>query len=244
MRFLVALACLWALWPSGAPRRENEAASSSEPSRSRSAPEPHTVAAVQRAPTMAPRTLEVAHREGRRERAREALSSFLDRTRYPPGSRPIAERPELAQPDFVPARSLPVGEDARGRRRVVLTQDRMDVAPGESAAVTISCLEGRVEVPCSLDQAHWHTLAPEHTGTLAFRAAGANGGVWSAELRPAALGLGGLSLPLFVETRVFLGGLRGGRPLRADPSRARPPPTSPERCGRRWNRAPSRSTSE
>lgn len=203
VRFAVAFVGLWALWPGGAPR--SEAASSAEPASPHAAPASHTLAAAQRRPGTAARPSELVPSEARRERAREALSAFLDRTRYPPGSRPMSERPDLALPNFVPPRSLPVGRTAEDRRRVVLTQDRMDVAPGESATVTVACLEGQVEVPCSLDEAHWHAPGTERTGTLPFRPRGASGGVLSADVDPAALGLEGLSLPLFLETTVHLG---------------------------------------
>ncbi len=92
----------------------------------------------------------------RAERNEFTLESYLEWAKYPPGSRPIAERPDRLKPHFIGPRSLPLAKD--GAVRAVLWQSHVYLAGREKALLRIVCKRGESPVPCSIDSA---TLSAE-----------------------------------------------------------------------------------
>jgi hypothetical protein len=151
--------------------------------------------------------------ERRLERARHTLDSYLLSTRYPPGSRPLSEHPDVARARSVPASTQPLArKDGKlTDARVTLTQDRYFLVGDEAARLTVSCVTSEGPATCEVALAEAR-VAPTMPGASAFPAApvpfrddGTGGDAAPADGAPTAL---------FAPARQGFGGYHG--PLRVD----------------------------
>jgi hypothetical protein len=141
-------------------------------------------------------------------RAEQNLEAYLASARYPPSCRPMAEKPDLAEPHRVPVRTLPL---AHGRARVTLRQDRYYAAGDETVALGITCAIGGAPAPCDVISA---TAAPAPdmppvAGPVAVAFTSADDGSVSAQLQPSAQGFAAYHGPLRVTAVVRVGGEQG-----------------------------------
>ncbi len=82
-------------------------------------------------------------------------SSYLTSTKYPPGSRPLAEQPDQVNPHHVGPLKLPLARSDHKltNAKVTLRQDRMYLVGDERAALSISCDDGEGPVACEITSA-------------------------------------------------------------------------------------------
>lgn len=92
---------------------------------------------------------ELANR--RLDRARQTLEGYKLGTRYPPGSRPLSEMPDLQQPHSVQPSTQPLAtRDGKTTKNAVVTleQDRLYLVGDEKARLRITCKTSDNVVPC------------------------------------------------------------------------------------------------
>lgn len=86
-------------------------------------------------------------------RARHTLEGYKLGTRYPPGSRPLSEMPDLQKPHSVQPSTQPLAtSDGKTTKhaRVTLEQDRLYLVGDEKAQLRISCKTSDNAVPCAV----------------------------------------------------------------------------------------------
>lgn len=161
--------------------------------------------------------------ERRLERARRALDTYLQATRYPPGSRPLSEHPDL-----VHARSVPPSLQRLVRKdkkladaRVTLEQDRYYLVGDEAARLTVSCATHEGPAACEVVSAEARVAPTMPRASempvvpVSFHDDGQGGdpaagdGAPSALFAPAREGFGGYHGPLRVELFLRVGGEEG-----------------------------------
>jgi hypothetical protein len=93
--------------------------------------------------------------EKRLERQRRTMEGYKQWARYPPGSRPLSEQPDLQKPHAVARSTQPlVGPDEKlTNARVTLEQDRLYLVGDESARFRISCATSKGPAPCEVTSA-------------------------------------------------------------------------------------------
>jgi hypothetical protein len=141
-------------------------------------------------------------------RAEETLAAYLASARYPPSCRPIAERPDLAEPHRVPVRRLPLSGAARAK--VTLRQDRYHAAGAEAVALGIACeIDG---APSSCEVLSASAAPPPDmppAGPAAVRFDDAGRGAVAARFAPGEQGFAGYQGPLRVTALLRTGGEQG-----------------------------------
>lgn len=213
---------LLASTPERAPARApaKNAASSAPPRRPAAPPRGEGEAPVPRADSgLDPR--EIAER--RLERARRTLDGYVQATRYPPGSRPLSEHPDLVHAHSVPTLTQPLArKDGKlTDARVTLEQDRYFLVGDEAARLTVSCVtsEGPAACEVALAEARAAPTMPEAgelpSVAVAFHDDGRDGdpaagdGAPTALFAPAREGFGGYHGPLGVELLLRVDGEEG-----------------------------------
>ncbi|MDI3286215.1 hypothetical protein [Polyangium sp. 15x6] len=155
--------------------------------------------------------------EKRLERARHTLEGYVQATRYPPGARPLSEKPDLQKPHSVAKNTLPLArpDHKLTDARVTLEQDRMYLVGDEAARLVVSCttsdgparcevLRAEARVPETMPQAS--TMPPAR---VAFADEGAGGSAIAALFAPAKEGFGGYHGPIAVNLDLRIEGEEG-----------------------------------
>jgi hypothetical protein len=86
-------------------------------------------------------------------RARHTLEGYKIWARYPPGSRPLSEMPDLQKPHSVQPSTQPLATadgNATKKARVTLNQDRLYLVGDESAKLHISCTTSDSPARCEV----------------------------------------------------------------------------------------------
>lgn len=161
--------------------------------------------------------------ERRLARARRTLDTYLEATRYPPGSRPLSEHADLAEARRTTTTTQPLSrkDGKRASTRVTLEQDRYFLVGDEAARLTISCAGSEGAVPCeiALAEARVAPSMPQASAippaAVAFHDDGQNGdpaagdGAFSTLFAPASAGFGGYHGPIGVELSLRIDGEEG-----------------------------------
>lgn len=155
--------------------------------------------------------------EKRLERARHTLEGYLQATRYPPGARPLSEKPDLQRPHSVAKSTQPLARADRKLTdaRVTLEQDRLYLVGDEAARLVVSCatsdgparcevLRAEARVPETMPQANTMPSA-----RVAFADEGAGGSAVAALFAPAKEGFGGYHGPIAVNLDLRIEGEEG-----------------------------------
>ncbi|MRG93475.1 hypothetical protein [Polyangium spumosum] len=158
-------------------------------------------------------SLEIA--EKRLARARHTLEGYLQATRYPPGARPLSEKPDLQKPHAVQPSTQPLArpDQKLTDARVTLSQDRLYLVGDEAARLAVTCetsegparcevLRAEAKVPASMPQAN--TLPP---APVVFADDGA--GSAAALFAPAKEGFGGYHGPIAIQLDLRIDGEEG-----------------------------------
>ena len=105
--------------------------------------------------------------EKRLARAKKTLDTYLEATRYPPGSRPMNEHPDLRAPHHVEPASLPLArkDHTVTDARVSLHQDRFYMVGDEVVALEIDCSNSDGPVPCEVTSARTTVPPSEAKGS-------------------------------------------------------------------------------
>ncbi|MDI1483727.1 hypothetical protein [Polyangium sp. y55x31] len=156
--------------------------------------------------------------EKRLERARHTLEGYMQATRYPPGARPLSEKPDLQKAHSVAKNTLPLArpDHKLTDARVTLEQDRLYLVGDEAARLRVSCttsdgparcevLRAEARVPETMPQAN--TMPPAR---VAFADEGAGGTAITALFAPAKEGFGGYHGPIAVNLDLRIEGEEGG----------------------------------
>ncbi len=154
--------------------------------------------------------------ERRLERARHTLDGYLLGTRYPPGARPLSEKPDLQKPHTVAKRTQPLAREDRKvtKARVTLEQDRLYLVGDEVARLAVSCatsegprqcevLRAEARVPETMPQAA--TMPPAR---VVFADEG-TGNTAATLFAPAKEGFGGYHGPIVVTLDLRIDGEEG-----------------------------------
>ncbi|MDI1450848.1 hypothetical protein [Polyangium sp. 6x1] len=156
--------------------------------------------------------------EKRLERARHTLEGYVQSTRYPPGARPLSEKPDLQKPHSVAKSKQPLArpDHKLTDAHVTLEQDRLYLVGDEAARLVVSCatsegparcevLRAEARVPETMPQASTIPAAP-----VAFADEGAGGSTIAALFAPAKEGFGGYYGPIAVNLALRIEGEEGG----------------------------------
>lgn len=161
-----------------------------------------------------PATTEVWAR--RLARAQETLAAYRASTRYPPGSRPLAEHPDQALPHHVGPLSLPLSR-ADGKlstAKVTLKQDRLFLVGDERAALALGCSDGDGPATCAITSAAAIVppdgRAAPSRATVPITFGAADDGSLATSFQPSTQGFGGYRGPIRVEVALDVAGERGG----------------------------------
>ncbi|MFT3767142.1 MAG: hypothetical protein QM820_16720 [Minicystis sp.] len=149
-------------------------------------------------------------------RAQQTLASYLEATRYPPGSRPMAEQPDQIQPHHVAPATLPLArKDGKlTDAKVALTQDRLFLVGDERVTFSMACTTSEGPAPCEIQRA-MAGVSPDvkdagarPSTPLAFSAA--EGNAARAVFQPSAQGFAGYRGPIHVDVALTVAGEAGG----------------------------------
>ncbi|APR85280.1 Hypothetical protein A7982_10629 [Minicystis rosea] len=91
----------------------------------------------------------------RLSRAQHTLTSYREATRYPPGSRPMAEQPDQMTPHHVAAVTLPLArKDGKlTDAKVTLEQDRLFLVGDERVTFSLTCVTSEGPATCEVQRA-------------------------------------------------------------------------------------------
>jgi hypothetical protein len=149
-------------------------------------------------------------------RAQQTLSSYLAATRYPPGSRSMAEHPDQARPHYVAPLALPLArrDGKLTNAKVTLRQDRMFLVGDERAALGIACDDGDGPATCAISSAA-AIVPPDVKDASSHRAvpitfSEGEGGGLATVFQPSTQGFGGYRGPIRIEITLTIGGEAGG----------------------------------
>ncbi len=152
----------------------------------------------------------------RLERSQQVLSSYLTSTKYPPGSRPLAEQPDQVNPHHVGPLKLPLARSDHKltNAKVTLRQDRMYLVGDERAALSISCDDGEGPAACEITSAA-AIVPPEVKDAGSHPSVPLNfgegeGGSLGTLFQPSTQGFGGYRGPIRVELTLQVAGESGG----------------------------------
>jgi len=156
--------------------------------------------------------------EKRLERARHTLEGYLLGTRYPPGSRPLSEQPDLQKPHAVQPSNQPLAREDRKLTdaRVTLNQDRLYVVGDEVARLSVACATSEGPAHCEVTRAMAHVAesmknAPAIAPTpVAFAPDPAIEGAVFALFSPSDAGFGGYHGPIGIDLALRVEGEEGG----------------------------------
>ncbi|MDI1434246.1 hypothetical protein [Polyangium sorediatum] len=156
--------------------------------------------------------------ERRLERRRHTLEGYLQATRYPPGARPLSEKPDLQKAHSVSKSTQPLARSDKKLTdaRVTLEQDRLYLVGDEAARLRVSCttsegparcevLRAMARVPETMPQGDNMPTAP-----VVFADEGAGGSSIAALFAPAKEGFGGYHGPIAVNVDLRIDGEEGG----------------------------------
>ncbi|MDC0743647.1 hypothetical protein [Polyangium mundeleinium] len=154
--------------------------------------------------------------ERRLERTRHTLEGYLQATRYPPGARPLSEKPDLQKAHSVAKSTQPLARSDKKLTdaRVTLEQDRLYLVGDEAARLKVSCttsegparcevLRAEARVPETMPQAGNMPAAP-----VVFADEG--GSAVTTLFAPAKEGFGGYHGPIAVNLDLRIDGEEGG----------------------------------
>jgi len=157
--------------------------------------------------------------EKRLDRAQRTLDSYLESTRYPPGSRPAREHPDQLRPNHVDAATVPLArpDEKLTDARVTLRQDRFFVVGDQQITFTILCEDSDGPAPCEVTSAIAGVPPSERARgvpgpadvPVSFTSAGQEG-VHTATFQPAAQGFGGYHGTLRVSVQLKVDQESGG----------------------------------
>lgn len=152
----------------------------------------------------------------RLERSQQTLSSYLTSTKYPPGSRPLAEQPDQVNPHHVGPLKLPLArrDGKLNNAKVTLRQDRMYLVGDERAALSITCDDGEAPAACSITSAA-AIVPPDVKNSTSHPAVPLNfsegeGGSLGTLFQPSTQGFGGYRGPIRIELTLQVAGESGG----------------------------------
>ncbi len=152
----------------------------------------------------------------RLERAQQTLSSYLASTRYPPGSRPLAEQPDQVRPHHVGPLKLPLArrDGKLTNAKVTLRQDRMYLVGDERAALSITCDDGEAPAACAITSAA-AIVPPDVKSASSHPSVPLNfsegeGGSLGTLFQPSTQGFGGYRGPIRIELTLQVSGESGG----------------------------------
>ena len=156
--------------------------------------------------------------EKRLERARHTLEGYLQATRYPPGARPLSEKPDLQKAHSVAKSTQPLARSDKKLTdaRVTLEQDRLYLVGDEAARLEVSCTTS--EGPARCEVLHADARVPEtmpQAGKLpaapvVFTDEGAGSSSVTTLFAPAKEGFGGYHGPIAVNLDLRIDGEQGG----------------------------------
>ena len=155
--------------------------------------------------------------EKRLARARQALSSYLVSTRYPPASRPMSEHPDQAAPHHVAPITLPLArpDGKLTTARITLRQDRFFVAGDERVMLEMRCSDGEGPAACEIASAT-AMVPPDVKADGGARPAvpvsftEAPGGGRAAVFQPSSQGFAGYQGSIRIAVTVTVAGESGG----------------------------------
>jgi hypothetical protein len=148
-------------------------------------------------------------------RAQRTLASYLEATRYPPGSRPLAEQPDQMKPHYVAPRTLPLSrKDGKlTDAKVLLGQDRFFLVADERVTFSLSCSTSEGPAACAIQSAT-ASVPPsvEDAGarpTVPIGFAVGEGRAFTAVFQPSAQGFAGYHGPIRVDVALEVAGETG-----------------------------------